>query len=212
MPKNLINDYSIYKIVCLDISRPEIYVGFTANFTARRCAHKRTCNNPNTKKYNYKVYTFIRANGGWDNFNMVEIKCEKQLTIREAEKITEEFRVDLNATLNIRCCYVAPEDIKEHQNQSKKKYNDNNKETVAVSQKKYKQTNKVKLAVHQKIYNLNHIEHIAEYQKKYKEEHKEAIAEQCKEQITCSCGCILLKRGLKRHMKTTKHDNLISGI
>ena len=64
----------IYKIVCNDLNILDCYVGSTTNFTKRKNAHKRTCNNINIKNYTLKVYQFIRANGGWDNWSMLELE------------------------------------------------------------------------------------------------------------------------------------------
>ena len=76
MPKTPIN-YSnsiIYKICCKDTSITDIYIGSTTNFTRRKCDHKKCCNNSNLRSYNYNIYKFIRANGNWDNWDMVEIE------------------------------------------------------------------------------------------------------------------------------------------
>ena len=56
MPKKVINDYTFYKIVCLDNSVELCYVGSTADFNKRRNTHKWDCNNENRKEYNSKKY------------------------------------------------------------------------------------------------------------------------------------------------------------
>ena len=76
MPKKPI-DYSntiIYKICCNDITITDCYVGHTTNFSQRKSQHKSSCNNENSEQYNSFVYKFIRENGGWDNWNMIEIE------------------------------------------------------------------------------------------------------------------------------------------
>jgi hypothetical protein len=76
MPRREI-DYSktvIYKIVCKDLNVKDIYVGHTTDFIRRKNEHKRTCNNETSKSYNYKIYKSIRNNGGWDNFEMIEVE------------------------------------------------------------------------------------------------------------------------------------------
>ncbi len=66
----------IYKICCEDLNITDIYVGHTCNLVKRRCQHKTLCNNKKDKHHNLKVYQFIRANGGWDNWDVIEIdKC-----------------------------------------------------------------------------------------------------------------------------------------
>jgi hypothetical protein len=71
MPKDII-DYSntiIYKIFCNDVNVTDSYIGHTTNFIKRKYQHKILC--CSSKKL--KIYDTIRKNGGWDNWNMVEI-------------------------------------------------------------------------------------------------------------------------------------------
>ena len=96
-------DYSktiIYKICCKDINITDIYVGHTTNFTKRKNQHKSDCNNPNSKIYNYYVYQFIRNNGNWNNWDMIEIEkynCNDKL---EACKRERHWFEELKASLN----------------------------------------------------------------------------------------------------------------
>lgn len=76
MPKIQV-DYKhtvIYKIICNDLSITDCYVGHTTNFIKRKYQHKINCENQNDVKYNFKIYTIIRQNGGWQNWTMVEIE------------------------------------------------------------------------------------------------------------------------------------------
>ena len=76
MPKTPI-DYSkclIYKIVCNDLNVTDLYVGHTTDFSVRKNLHKNDCNNEKGVKYNLKIYQSIRANGGWENWNMVLVE------------------------------------------------------------------------------------------------------------------------------------------
>jgi hypothetical protein len=68
---------TIYKIYCRDIEIKECYVGSTEEYDKRCRGHKTHCNNTNDGSYNLKVYKYIRANGGWDNFIIEQIiDCE----------------------------------------------------------------------------------------------------------------------------------------
>ena len=76
------------------------YIGSTCNLRARRNRHKSHCTNVNSPHHNYKLYTMIRSNGGWDAFNMIvveEVDCEtkQQLCIRE-EKTINEYNPTMN--------------------------------------------------------------------------------------------------------------------
>lgn len=104
MPKDLI-DYSntiIYKIYCKDVNIKDIYVGHTTNFVNRKYIHKSSCNN---LKNNVKIYDVIRKNGGWDNWDMVEIAKYNCKDSSEARIKEQELYMSLNASLNIRSPY-----------------------------------------------------------------------------------------------------------
>ncbi len=102
MPKTDI-DYSntiIYKITCKDKSIKDVYVGYTTNFVQRKHAHKQSCINNKSAGYTCKLYEVIRANGGWNNWQMEIINffdCKDQYEARIKE---QEYCILLNATLN----------------------------------------------------------------------------------------------------------------
>jgi homoserine trans-succinylase len=75
MPKKPI-DYSICCIYKLEHIGNEslIYVGNTTNFKQRKARHKNICNNETNKKFNLKLYTMMRENGGFEMFKMIEVK------------------------------------------------------------------------------------------------------------------------------------------
>ena len=76
MPK-VVFDYSktiIYCLVCKDVSITDCYISHTTNFKQQKSQHKCCCTKEKYKGYNYKVYKFIRQNGGWDNWFMAMIK------------------------------------------------------------------------------------------------------------------------------------------
>jgi predicted GIY-YIG superfamily endonuclease len=102
MTKNI--DYSttiIYKIIHKeDNENTNIYVGSTRNFLNRKYTHKSSCCNCRDKKYNQKKYTFIRENGGWSEWSMVEIEKYPCNNKREAEEREEYWRRYFDAKLN----------------------------------------------------------------------------------------------------------------
>ena len=110
-------DYSktiIYKIVCKDETVDYLYVGSTTNFTKRKYTHKNACNNETNNDYNQKKYVEMRNNGGWDNFDFIEIEKYPCNNRREAGKREEELRKKLNANMNSYRCYITAEQKKEH--------------------------------------------------------------------------------------------------
>ena len=69
------NNGKIYKIEpIVEHEEHEIYIGSTTDFTRRKNSHKNNCNNEKRKDYNAKKYQYIRVNGGWNEWNMVEIE------------------------------------------------------------------------------------------------------------------------------------------
>jgi hypothetical protein len=96
MSKNYQNTI-IYKIVCKDVSINDIYVGHTTDFIKRKCGHKSMCNN---NKKNLKIYKTIRENGGWENWEMVEIEKYPCNNGGEARARERYWIVGLNCSMN----------------------------------------------------------------------------------------------------------------
>jgi len=93
-------DYSntiIYKICCRDETITDVYVGHTTNFIQRKYLHKNACNDFNNK---LKVYNVIRSNGGWENWDMVEIEKYNCKDATEARIKEQEHYNNLKASLN----------------------------------------------------------------------------------------------------------------
>ena len=104
MPK-VPTDYSntiMYKIVCKDLNVKELYVGHTVNFRMRKCKHASDCAYEMSKNYNLKIYKYIRENGGWSNWEMIEIEkynCNDGNEARARERFWfEELQAKLNMT------------------------------------------------------------------------------------------------------------------
>lgn len=109
---------SIYKLSCKDINITDIYIGSTINFGHRKHDHKSRCINPNVKGYNRCVYKFIRANGGWSNWEMRQIE-EYKAADKQALERRERFWIEkYKSTLNK---YVPTRTMKEYRTQ--KEYN-----------------------------------------------------------------------------------------
>jgi hypothetical protein len=99
MPKNDV-DYSntiIYKIFCKDDTIKDLYVGHTTNFIQRKYTHKQACNNLDNK---LKIYNVIRSNGGWENWDMVEIAKYNCKDATEARIKEHQHYNEVNASLN----------------------------------------------------------------------------------------------------------------
>lgn len=101
MPKACI-EYSntiIYKICCKDPTITDVYVGHTTNFISRKHQHKQSCKNTNNL-CQPKIYKIINENGGWDNWDMIEIAVYNCKDATEARIKENEHYEQLKATLN----------------------------------------------------------------------------------------------------------------
>jgi len=213
-------NYIFYKIFKKDLD--EVYVGSTSNFHSRKKDHKKNCYNENNdKKYNLKIYQIIRANGGWDEFKMIQIGTRENITKREAEQIEEEYRLELKSTMNTIRAFLSPEQKKEYDkehyqankeriSEKHKEYRQTNKEKINEKNKEYRQTNKEKISEHKKDYYQDNKEHLLEYQKEYKQTNKDKMSETRKEKIICEiCNIEITRHNKSRHMKSQKHINNI---
>jgi len=96
-------DYSkglIYKVCCKDASITDIYIGSTTNMIKRRNRHKYSCNTLSDNGYHYKIYRFIRENGGWDNWTMVLVEYVNATSKQELQKEERVIIELLKPTLN----------------------------------------------------------------------------------------------------------------
>ena len=216
MPRKVINDYTFYKIVCLDNSVELCYVGSTADFNKRRSTHKSDCNNENSKKYNLKIYKTIRENGGWDNFKMIQLGTREQLNKRQAEQIEDEYRITLKANMNTIRCFTTEEQKQEQMKERNKKYRKSNIDKILEYQQKYREENKNYFKEYNQKYQQNYREENRnkklEYNQNYREDNRDKINEKALEKVKCECGCMICKTHLSRHQKSPKHINLINKI
>ena len=101
--------YTIYKISIAG----EDYIGSTRDLKQRKREHKSSCYNPNYHGYHSKIYTTIRANGGWDCCEITpveEFECESK---RQAECREEYWRREYIALLNTYRAFRTEEELKE---------------------------------------------------------------------------------------------------
>ena len=244
MPKNQ-TDYSqtiIYKLCCKDTNVLDIYIGHTTNFTQRKNQHKTSCCNETDKKYNQYVYQFIRDNGGWDNWSMIQIQEHNLKNKREAESTEHYWIEQLGAKLNTNKpyakCKEEPkiykenwyeekknyilEKAREHYQENKeqkleyqKQYAEEHKEEIAEKQKEYRHKNKEKLSEQKKEYREAHKEEASKAQKEWREANKEKLKNQKAEIINCECGNQYTFGNKHRHLQSKvhiKYQNQLCGI
>jgi hypothetical protein len=194
-------DYSqgtIYKLCCLDTNVLEVYVGSTLCFYRRKYFHKYACTAPGHKYYNLRVYQFIRAHGGWDNWEMVQIEAypatnKRDLECRERDCM-ERFSVTLNGKLPAR-----------------------REETMAEYKKNYQLKNKQKLAAHAS--EMIHCSCGASFQRSFMvghsltARHKRSLGGPRKKipatHYVCDCGSVLTRKCRKKHNRSQMHQKYL---
>jgi len=204
MPRPAINDYIFYKIVNVNGDCDLCYIGSTANWKQRKVNHKSTCNNENCINHNLKLYKTNRENGGWEEFKMVEIGRGEKLTLAEAHKKEEEYRVELKANMNAVKCHLSKEDATAY----KSKWYYDNIEINREKQKQYRIDNASKMKEYWKKYNVDNADRKKEYDKKYRIDN----ADKKKKKYTCDCGGTYSNGGMSRHLTTKKHQDYIKSI
>ena len=142
----------IYKLCCKDPTITYRYVGSTTNFTRRKCDHKAVCNNPNDKDYNGYKYKIIRDNGGFKNWDMIQIEVVNVNNKRELELKQREYIEILKPSLNKHIVIRTDEERKEKHREYIKKYREQNKDKIKEYGKKYREENKDKNYEYEKRY------------------------------------------------------------
>jgi hypothetical protein len=178
---NKYQNSAIYKIVSKDISDTSTYVGSSVRWRHRRNCHKSDCNNDKSKNYNYKVYQYIRQNGGWDNFEVVKIegypcKTREELALREGF-----WQRTLKATLIVA--------------------------QAGRTNKACRQDHKERLYELQKKYVAAHKDEVAEYSKLYRVQNKAILNAKQNVKHDCECGGRFTQANKALHLKTKVHIN-----
>jgi hypothetical protein len=208
-------DYSklvIYKIKCNDELILDFYVGSTTCFKSRKNQHKIKVENGNK----FKIYETIRANGGWENWSMIEIEIYPCNSSTEARIREEYWRVELQATLNMIKAYCTEEEKKATHLQYIQKHS----EEIKIQSKKYYQKHANKIKEYTKKYREEHKEEIKIKESEYREEHKEEIkiknskyrqnnGDKLKEKFECKCGGKYTHTNKSRHELSQKHQKFV---
>lgn len=81
-----------------------IYAGLTQNPVRRKYSHKHRCNTPGTHGYNYELYQYIRANGGFENFDMVVMSTHRTRSagLKKERELMKEWNTFCNVANNKR--------------------------------------------------------------------------------------------------------------
>ena len=177
--------YTIYKIVAKDPNIQECYVGSTLDFVRRKRQHKSNTTNEKRDGYNWPVYKFIRENGGWKNWDMIELEIIECTQI-ESLKLERKYMDELEPTLNSYKSFITDEEKVEY----KKQYDIDNKEKRKEQYKQRYIANKEALQA-------------------YYIDNRESILEKRNEKFECKCGGRFARGDRARHFKSKKHKNYL---
>ena len=222
-PIDYTNTY-FYKIVCKDTSVTDCYVGHTTDFTNRKNSHKTRCFNVNSDKHNIHLYQFIRENGGWENWEMINIETKHCKDSLEAKSIERDFTEKLKATLNIRRPFRTNEERAESKKigetttpNTTKHIIKNIKKSITLIpnntvktrrewKKKHYEENKADILAKQKEDYENNKEVRLERNIIYRENNKDKIKARACQVINCECGNKYTKQNKNRHLKSKRHQ------
>lgn len=134
-------EYTFYTFICKDPNITDSYVGSTRAFRKRKSQHKSHCNNESSKKHHLKIYQTIRANGGWDNWEMKPIDI-KICSLTEARIHETKLMEERNATLNCIRSFISQEQLQLEKKERSKKWLEENKAYVQERSRIYCLKNK----------------------------------------------------------------------
>jgi len=207
-------DYSktiIYKIVCKDVNITDCYVGSTTDFVRRKNQHKNL-----TNKSNLYVYEFMRENGNWENWEMIEIEKYNAIDHNEGLKRERYWLEELKATLNknIPCRLnkeyyeINKESINKKSKEYKKEWEEKHKDIRKEQKKEWKEAN----PEYNKEYYETNKDQILERIKENYQNNREVIQQRRQTKITCECGCIIGKQNMLDHKRSQKHAKIMKTL
>ncbi len=178
-------DYSkcaFYRLVCRDITVTECYVGHSTNVVKRRNKHKSASHNEKAKGYNLSVYKFLRAHGGFANWQLLVIE---QLAMADGiaaalreRHWTEHFKATLNSNV---------------QGRTDAEYYADHVEEKAAYGAKY------------------HVDHREESLKRFAA-YSKAHEARLKEKHDCACGGKYVTNSKSKHNKTARHVAYLAAL
>lgn len=172
-----LSDYYMYKIYPKKKELNYCYIGHTNDFNSRKRQHKLISTSEQHNKLHFKIYQTIRQNGGWDEWEMIEIEKINGKNKLEARMREQELIKEHNANLNSLSAYITEGERAAIKKAITEKYREENKELLKEQTKKYKQEHKEIIAEQMKKYRAENKEKIREKTKEYKENNKEKFEE-----------------------------------
>ena len=152
-----------------------IYVGSTTDFETRFSNHKTDCFNPNSHKYNLKVYQLIRHHG-WDAFvfEVIEV-CDDSMTDKELRFREQHYidKYDSKRSMNTYDAFISDEDMVEYKRlYNAERYKIIREKELARSKENYEKNREKHIARVNK-WNKNNRDRVNEYKRNYR--HKKSL-------------------------------------
>jgi len=138
----------------LDYENENVYIGSTSNLHKRKITHKSNCINEKSKDFHYKVYQYIRENGGFDNFQFIILRVCDNVDKKELIKLEQSFIDVYEPTLNSQSA-----------SQTKKEYREINREEINQKRRQVIECVCGKNSVHSSIARHRKSKHHQEYLK-----------------------------------------------
>ena len=144
----------------------------------RKRDHKNNCIYELARSYNIPLYQFIRANGNWDNWDMIILQhtpCKNKFELFEIER--NDYEQQTKPLLNI-----------QKPLRTKKEYKTDNSEYLQIKNKEYYEKNKLDIS-----------------NKRNTDEFKTKRNEYLRTKVKCeNCGFMSNRCNLIRHKKSKK--------
>jgi len=115
-------NFYYYKIFC-KTDNTLCYIGSTKSIKNRMAKHKSNVYNENDiGKYNTLIYKIIRDNGGWDNFDYIEIGYMNNITYAHSLVIEQTYISTTNPSMNSQKAYQTNQEKKDNTREYNKTY------------------------------------------------------------------------------------------
>lgn len=180
VPNDFTKEVIFYMIKCNDLELTDVYVGATFNFDNRKSQHKQSSlTNP------FKIYQYIRDNGGWSNFNMNCIDrrvCKDMLEVRQHEQsLIDNYNATLNTIKAFRketrqeADHLTYVKHAEKYKQKHREYRAKNKDKCAEHGRQYRMKNAEKVKAYNEEYRLKNLTKLREYDAQRRQKKREQL-------------------------------------
>ena len=202
----------IYQIRCKNPNVIDTYVGHTTNKKSRIAEHKYNCCNENSKSYNVYLYSFIRENGGWENWEIITLEQYPCNSKMEAHSRENYYIHHLNSNLNQLSPVLDLENLKQYHEKKSKEKREQTKiklEKKKEERLKYLEENaeliKQRRRERQRKYQINNREKLNARMREYNKKNNDKIRESLKKSYRKRClknkSALIIQRFFKTYIK-----------